>query len=242
MTDLQDRGLMIETETEWAFRTPHGNVATFSLRPGSSDWNTANSCNGTNDEYHLPSGLTGWALDVGAHIGALTVPLLLDNPDLRVVAIEALPENAALLRENIRRNRVADRCVVLERAAGDGKPQRIGYGFATGPEAHSRYIGSANAPKDRDFVTVPGVSLDQVFDVAFPVDGPLEKIEFVWLKIDAEGAEYPFFESASIDDLRLIKHMEGEVHFGIQRLREALPTHEVTGDKDFGQFTAVRRA
>src|SRR5947208_16888203 len=86
--------------------TPHGRGTSRVTRPGTSDWNTVSACNGSNDEYHLPEGLQGWALDVGAHIGALTVPLLVDNPGLRAVAIEALPENVELLRMNLERNGV----------------------------------------------------------------------------------------------------------------------------------------
>lgn len=226
-------GVLIETETAWTFQTPHGRSVSFALRPGTSDWNTANSCTGTNDEYRLPTGLSGWALDVGAHIGACTVPLLLDNPDLRVVAIEALPENVTYLRTNLAMNGVEDRCVVIERAAGGAT--RIGYGDATGENAHSRFIGSAFAPEGQDFIEVGGVTLDEVLERI--AAGP-----FVWCKIDCEGCEYRFFDSPFVRD---IAYITGEHHFGYDRVKELLEaTHEVTmlgGTESFGHFEAVRR-
>lgn len=237
------RGVMIETETAWTFRTPHGNPVTFALRPGSSDWNTANSCCGENDEYHLPTGLSGWALDVGAHIGACAVPLLLDNPDLRVVAIEALPENATLLRENLRMNGVADRCIVLEGAAGDGKPTRIGYGPRSGDLQHSEFIGSMHAPETADFIEVPGFSLMDAYNAA---DLDLWKSDdgFVWVKSDCEGGEYPFFGNGG-SALGRLAFITGEHHFGYSQIEEILAaTHDVTmtsGEPSFGHFEAVRK-
>lgn len=227
-------GVMIETETEWAFQTPAGHRSEFSIRPGSSDWNTANACGWGNDEYHLPTGLSGWALDVGAHIGAATVPLLIDNPELRVVAIEALPENAALLRVNLARNGLTDRCVLLENAASDSsKPVRIGYGPRSGELQHSEFIGSASAPKGSDFIKVKGATLEQALEIAG---------EFVWAKIDCEGCEYSFFDTPLVSR---IAYITGEHHFGFERVKALLDaTHIVTmegGTESFGHFTAVRR-
>jgi hypothetical protein len=104
-----------------SWQTPGGNVATMTYRADTSDWNTVSAClrnpYGGGDEYHLPSGLAGWGLDVGAHIGSVAVGLLLDNPDMTVVAIEAVPDNVELIRRNLVQNDVAERCVVLAGAA-----------------------------------------------------------------------------------------------------------------------------
>lgn len=217
------------TQTVAQFVTPWGNPVTFAIRPDTSDWDTCNAITAVGDEYHLPVGLDGWALDVGAHIGACTVALLVDNPALHVVAIEALPENVELLRENLRLNGVEDRCVVIEGAAGDGSPVRIGYGEVTDPTLIHEYIGNANAPEGSREVIADGVSLRDIDDH-----------QFAWAKIDCEGCEYAFLDS---DQLGRIERIEGEVHFGWDRLVAILePTHVVTGDgRDFGAFTAVRR-
>ena len=226
-------GVLIETATEDWWLTPGGNRIVMGIRPRSSDWNTVNACNGTNDEYRIPQGISGWALDVGAHIGAATVPLLVDNPGLRCIAIEALPENAQLLLANLERNKVRDRAIVLQRAASDWPTRmRIGYGESTGPNAHSEYIGGAGNTGGRS-VMVKGVTLTDALEW-HPKDEPI-----VWAKLDCEGCEYPFLSSP---DVRLLQRIVGEVHFGAQRLRDILePTHVVDAPKDFGLFEAVLR-
>lgn len=221
-----------------SFMTPSGRQYGMFVRPDTSDWNTVNSCAGTNDEYHLPAGLEGWAVDVGAHIGAATVPLLIDNPQLRVIAIEALPENVELLRLNLARNGVDDRCIVLQGAAGDGSPARVGYNDA---DPHHRFIGGMNAPAGNTEVVADGVALADVMLMVRAGGG--ERV--AWLKIDCEGCEYPFLES---DQLGWVDHIEGEVHFGSARLTELLAaTHQVSYPRfaenpDFGPFTADVRA
>lgn len=130
--------------------TPHDHPARFRCRPGTSDLATVGATNrlwgNLVDEYHLPEGLAGWALDIGAHIGAVTVPLLIDNPGLRVVAIEAVPANVELLRQNLELNGVADRCIVMPGAAWHGKGTvNVEFGY-TGSETATThaYIGSVS--------------------------------------------------------------------------------------------------
>src|SRR5689334_17554078 len=116
-----DRLLMDLKDVE----TPRGRPAQFYCRTWTSDLATVGATNrlwgNLVDEYGLPEGLSGWALDLGAHIGSVTVPLLLDNPELQVVAIEAVPDNAEMLRKNLDLNRVSDRCVVMNGAGWKGK-------------------------------------------------------------------------------------------------------------------------
>jgi FkbM family methyltransferase len=237
---------MVTDTTQLAeFRTPHGNRVRFAVRPETSDWNTCNAITAVGDEYHMPSGLSGWALDVGAHIGACTVTLLVDNPDLRVVAIEALPENVALIRENLELNGVADRCIVIEGAAGDGSDTRIGYGA----DGTHDYIGNASAPKGNREVVAKGVSLQDAIHATTRLswDGALDAVaHFVWAKLDCEGCEGPFLTSRWVAE---IDHIEGEVHpeCGGDRLKGILKSRfDVTfpgwaANPDFGPFTAVRR-
>jgi FkbM family methyltransferase len=233
---------MVTDTTQLAeFRTPHGNRVRFAVRPETSDWNTCNAITAVGDEYHMPSGLSGWALDVGAHIGACTVTLLVDNPDLRVVAIEALPENVALIRENLELNGVADRCIVIEGAAGDGSDTRIGYGA----DGTHDYIGNASAPKGNREVVAKGVTLSDALWAKI-TDPNVDPLKFVWAKLDCEGCEGPFLDSLF---LGYIDHIEGEVHpeCGGDRLKGILDrAFDVTfpgwdANPDFGPFTAVRR-
>lgn len=236
-----------------SFRTPHGRPILFIVRDGTSDWNTCNAITAVGDEYHMPEGLTGWALDVGGHIGACATTLLIDNPELRVVVIEPLPENVELIRQNLKLNDVDKRCLVYPGAAsGDQEPVRIGYGEVTDPTGIHEFIGNENAPEDSRAILAPGITLGQVLaeirSLNINTGGPTSEAEIAWTKIDCEGGEHTFFDSPMND--RLV-HIEGEVHpydgQGGAHLRSLLEsTHEVTFPKwdenpDFGPFTAVRR-
>ena len=226
--------------------TPHGNVAVFTCRNGTSDLATVGATNrlwgNLVDEYHIPAGLTGWALDVGAHIGSVTVALLLDNPELRVVAIEAVPDNVVMLRENLEQNGVADRCTVLAGAAWRGKGTiEVEYGYTGSETAETHaYIGSVSPwmdnPGGKKTATVPIYTLADTLTYS---DG-----SFVWVKTDCEGAEHAFFKGAA---LRHVGVIEGEWHH-----RDGTPeafakqlskTHVVTWGEGIGggPFKAVPR-
>ena len=225
--------------------TPHGRPAKFKCREGTSDLATVGATNrlwgNLVDEYHLPEGLTGWALDVGAHIGSVTIPLLLDNPALRVVAIEAVPDNIDLLRENLQLNGVEDRCVILAGAAWPGRGTidvEYGYTGSELAETHA-YIGSVSpwldAPGDKQTATVPRYSLK---DALAETGGE----GFVWVKSDCEGCEHAFFKGA---DLKRVGRIEGEWH---QRdgtpeafARQLAKTHDVSWEQGIGggPFVAV---
>lgn len=216
---------------EATFETPAGNWIRMEVRPDTSDWNTVNAITKVGDEYHLPRGQDGWGLDVGAHIGAWTVALLTDNPGMRCIAIEALPENVALLNRNLDLNGLGYRAVVLNAgAAGQREPVEVRYS----EDPHHRFIGSQGGAGDA--LRVPGVTLEDV--LALVEAGQGDSVAFA--KIDCEGCEYGFLASPAIGRVRRI---DGEVHFGAERLREILMgTHVVTfppgENQDFGPFAA----
>lgn len=228
-------------------QTPHGRSAQFKVRDGTSDLATVGASNrlwgNLVDEYSIPEGLTGFALDVGAHIGSVTVPLLLDNPDLRAVAIEAVPDNVELLRDNLALNGVDDRCTILAGAAWPGKGSiDVEYGYTGSELAETNaYIGSITpwlaAPGDKKSATVPRYSLDDALRLTAGRG-------FVWVKSDCEGCEHRFFRGPG---LRLLGTITGEWH-----QRDGTPeafaarlskTHDVTWSEGIGggPFRAVRR-
>jgi FkbM family methyltransferase len=226
--------------------TPHDRPARFTCREGTSDLATVGASNrlwgNLVDEYSIPDGLTGWALDVGAHIGSVTVPLLLDNPELRVVAIEAVPDNVELLRTNLADNGVIDRCTVLNGAAWSGRGTiEVEYGYTGSELAETHaYIGSItpwlDAPGTKQTATVPILTLK---DALAHSDG-----EFVWAKSDCEGCEHRFFTGAALAHVGTIV---GEWHFrdgSPESFAERLSaTHDVTWSEGIGggPFRAVRR-
>lgn len=229
------------------WQTPAGHAVKLTYRADTSDWNTVSAClrnpYGGGDEYDLPSGLSGWALDVGAHIGSVTIGLLLDNPEIRVVSIEAVPENVELIRENLAQNGLTDRCTLLAGAAWKGRgPIDIEYGY-TGSEVAEihAFIGSISpwleAPGSKKSARVPVYTLK---DAIAATGGQ----GFVWAKSDCEGCEHPFFRGPL---LRKVGMISGEWHqrdgtpesFAAQLAK----THDVTWTQGIGGggFRAVPR-
>jgi FkbM family methyltransferase len=186
------------------FVTPNGRYVTMTLRDDTSDWNTLNACL-AGDEYHLAGrALTGVAIDIGAHIGGATVALAMDNPGLRVIAVEAVPPNAELLRQNVARNGLADRVTVIEGAAGGSDPVDVWYGYRGNETAeHHAFIGNSSLAYDHGGELAHETahyetpwSLAQLVELA---GGHVDLI-----KIDCEGAEWTILDSnarASVDEV-----------------------------------------
>jgi FkbM family methyltransferase len=235
--------------------TPGGNLAHLEVRTDTNDGAIAQALL-QDDEYRLASvhPLTGWAIDIGAHIGTVAVAMALDNPDLRVVAVEAIPENAALVIANVGHNGLTERVFVETAAATDDRESvTISYNYRrAGKDGHKkypavpdsyvdqcRYIGNIfEYPakfQDADSVTVPGLSLAALLD-KYAID------RVALLKIDCEGCEWQFLQGP----LDRIDRIVGEYHdtgsFD-QLLAMLEPTHVVDRwtDGSVGLFGAVVR-
>lgn len=233
------------------FTTPKGNPARMMLRTdlagnlsGFSDWNTVSSVMQPHDEYGLAEiAISGRAADIGAHIGSVTIALLLDNPGLTVIAIEPVPPNLDLLRVNLDANGLTDRCEVWDGAAGSGKTTTIRYGASHDESAlHHAYIGNSA-------LVYPGKPEQPHEEAQVKVFGPRDLGALDFIKIDCEGGEWSFF-ARGLPDAPLIV---GEAHsVGGKRgddIVSVLPGYEVTlsgnrSDIDAGGtcgFRAVRR-
>lgn len=227
--------------TTHEFRTPHGRSALMAYRVGTSDWNTLWACL-NEDEYGFAARtLTGTVADVGAHIGGVTVGLALDNPELRVIAVEPVPDNAALLRENVEANGVGDRVTVIEGAAGGKRPVNVWYGY-TGSEAaeHHAFIGNCSLA----YATDSKVKHETV-RYAKPVRlSDLGDLSLV--KIDCEGGEYAVLADEAVARIPTIlgewHPVRGKTQFNIVGLLG--DTHDVTfsgPEAGPGGFVAVQR-
>jgi FkbM family methyltransferase len=183
------------------------------------------------------TGLSGWAIDVGAHIGIVSVALATLNPDLRIVAVEALPENAEVLRENVILNGLRDRVFVEEAAASDEDEYKaeavipITYGWSHAdnqPDTYmveNRYIGGMVGPNDSsrtamcNALSLGGIVAKYAMDTV------------ALLKIDCEGCEWFFLRSPA---LRRVQRIVGEMHIGkngsAKSLRAMLRGFTVTMD------------
>ena len=245
--------------------SPRGNPVTFTVRDGTNDGSlTYGTMNGQmgyqGDEYGLAARhLTGWALDVGAHIGIISVALAVDNPDLHVVAVEVLPDNVALMRRNVLDNGLGERVHIVEAAAGGpGETSRTVYwnwrdhpGTDPGYAEGSRYIANQflwDALQGRgecDAIDVPVVSIGAIRE-RFGIE------DIAFAKIDCEGCEWAFLDDPEVAHVEtLIGEYHGDdagetpISEGQAEIRRRLePTHVVEFATDapvFGIFTASRR-
>ena len=235
--------------------SPRGKSAAIFVRPDTNDAATLHSTfwppgAPLTDEYGLADiYVDGWALDVGAHIGSVTLALAIDNPTARIVAIEAVPENAALLQRSVEYLKLEERVFVVSASAGrkHGSTTQFHYGYYDVPGVSAqhaeqvRFIGNlfrTHGPRGKT-VTIPVVSLAGILD-RFGI------AEFEFAKSDAEGAEWEFFSDPQAN--AHIAAMIGEFHDrpapAIHKLLAA--THDVTvyhyvPDEVIGMFRAVRR-
>lgn len=194
------------------FRTPRGHPVSMAIRPDTNDWNTLASCL-NEDEYQLrDKHLTGWALDIGAYTGGVTVALAVDNPELQVLAVEPVPFNVELLRRNLELNGVADRVTIFSGAVGPPgvtfSEIRFGYRGDANLEHHA-WVGNSSLAYDsggeveHDALQVETLGIARLLDRF--------GIEPTWTKVDCEGAEWAFFE-APAKHLRRLSYIIGEVH------------------------------
>ena len=241
---------MTEQAIDWL--TPQGNFVTIICREGTAD---AALVEGLlpGDEYGLArvDEMTGVMLDVGAHIGAISLAMLADFPGLHVVAIEPLPMNADLIRRSGANWLAQGRLTVIEAAAGATEGvSRIGYNYRSAAGADvayvhdNRFIGGMwrEGDADGDVIEVPTVTLRQLAE-QYGVPGADDSTKgFVMVKVDCEGAEYAFLA----DGAELCGAIVGEWHDGgPDRIRALLePTHRFEVREDHGgtgTFWAFRR-
>jgi FkbM family methyltransferase len=119
-------------------------------------------------------------IDAGANAGFHSMRWLQRREDLHLVAIEASPETATLLSQNIAQNGFGSRCQVKQLALGD-KNQEVEFILSRDDAFSSLFANNRTPEKER--VRVAMRTLDQVVE-----EIRLSKIDLI--KIDVEGAEH----------------------------------------------------
>jgi len=234
--------------TSAVWQTPKGNPATFWIRTGTNDHNTVASCMAPNDEYGTAGlDLSGLALDIGGYLGSVAVGLAIDNPQLVVIAVEPIPENADLIRRNAFANAVSNRVRVVRTAAGHSDDEiTVRYRFTHDDNAlHHAFVGNA-------YLLSPAPVEPHTEEVVKAVSLPdlIGEDEVSFCKIDCEGGEYDFLDDPAVKQLARI---HGEWHptpkWGAAGKAEIIrllsPTHDLTfsgPEAGPGGFIAVRHA
>ena len=245
---------MIEALPIMQTGTPNGRMARFAVREDTNDAALVAGIIGQ-DEYGLAgTSFSGWAIDIGAHIGIVSVALGLDNPDLRIVAVEAIAENAAMVRRNVALNGLTERVFVEHAGASEPGATEVGitydYRWAGLPDhlepvipqgylEQSRFIGNIfrypEDPMEATTEQVPALSLDAIIEKYAMDDVALVKIDF-------EACEYQFLDTKAVSH---VERILGEFHKTAAPIEKMLKrTHIVTIRLDqggVGIFEAVRR-
>lgn len=232
----------------YGFTTPRGNTAHMRYRLETNDWNTCwASLN--EDEYHLRELplLSGLAVDIGAYVGSVSIGLALDNPDLRVVCVEPVPENVELIAQNVAENGLSDRVTILRAgaAAPDVAASTVRWRYRGSVTAdHHAFVGNLSLIEGTGAVGV-AFEEEQVACVSLSSltaeYGPIRL-----LKIDCEGCEWSALKDPAVADIPLClgewHPTAGKTVADLMALLDATHVLSFSGPQEGPQeFTAVRR-
>ena len=156
-------------------------------------------------------------IDVGAHIGVVSILVAKRFPEARVYAYEPASSNFAMLQANLAANGV--RNVVAVQAAVAGEPGTLELAWSPSQTAGATVAQSAEkreALRGEGWRTesVRCVTLDEVF-----ATHGIERCAF--LKLDCEGAEWGIVRRAAA--IERVTAMAMELHIPMSRQAEGVP-------------------
>jgi len=166
-------------------------------------------------------------LDLGAHVGVVSIYVAKHHPGVKVYAFEPVAENFKRLRRNVKANGVEEAVVGVNLAVtGDGRDVVLSGYLAENSGGATIYGPPEDEASDAERVRVHSLTLRDIFDQYVPGRCKL-------LKIDVEGAEYEILEAAPelldrVDYLAIEAHANDD--FGAQgrtpeKLRELCEEH-----------------
>lgn len=189
------------------------------------------------------------AVDVGAHIGSWSLFVKSKSPDARIVCIEAMPENAALLRENV--NHGTEGITVLEGMCAYTPGE---YDMLIDPAATG---GSTLVKREVDVPRAGEYAIRRAYeggryDLRFVFEHctPFKIRDYDLLKLDCEGGEYDILNNAPAEDLTAFHWIVGEYHNELGDIKAALKRLEPwftvralnATNAHFGLFCLERKA
>lgn len=144
-------------------------------------------------------------IDLGAHVGAVSIWLAKKYPFLTIYSYEPIPESFASLQANLVRNGVKNVTAHNVAVTADGRDLEmvvwLDDNSAGGTAVYADPDNPAFAGRSRH---VPSTTLDKIFE-----DHGIERCKL--LKIDIEGGEYEVLPAATILDR--VEHVRGEFHY-----------------------------
>jgi FkbM family methyltransferase len=166
------------------------------------------------------------AVDVGAHIGGVSIVLATLHPEIRIIAVEPSSSNFVALVANLERNGITNVTPVRQAVMGDRGELTLTWaphataGSTVGLSDASRRAREAGGWSSE---TVSCVTLDDVFAAH-----GIERCS--WLKLDCESAEWGILAKTSV--LERIDRISVELHLPATRQNEG-------GEALTREFTAL---
>ena len=153
-------------------------------------------------------------VDVGAHIGGVSIVLATLHPGIRIIAFEPSSSNFAMLSENLRENGITNVTAVQKAVMGERGDLTLTWaphataGSTVGLSDQSRKAREAGGWSSE---TVECVTLDDVF-----ATHRIKRCS--WLKLDCEYAEWGIAAKTSVLDR--VDHIALELHLPASRQSE----------------------
>lgn len=169
-------------------------------------------------------------IDVGAHIGAVSIVVAKLNPAARVIAYEPASSNYARLQENLAANHVTNVEAIQAAVAGERGTLELMWSERATAGASAMLPDAAKASLERDGwirESVPCVTLDDIF-----ARHQLSRCAF--LKLDCEGAEWGIAQRA--ESLARVDALALELHLPTSRQAEGVAALQ----QEFGTLLARR--
>ncbi len=172
-------------------------------------------------------------IDIGAHVGTVTVYLAKLFPHAKIFAFEPMPSNFECLKKNLTENNIHNVTPVNAAVTKDGRNLQFTYRLSLG-QSQTPHMSSSEIHKNKDNthetvnLDVNSVSLNEFFKA--------HNIHSVrLLKIDCEGAEYEVLYN--YDHLKKTSHIRGELHSSAEENNALINFLITNGDLESYRFT-----
>ena len=196
------------------FTAPNGRTMKFWYRENTNDLDTIRGAF-EEDEYkicNLKFEKDDIVIDLGAHIGGVTLLLASMRPELKIFAYEAVRENFNLLLKNVRENNIKSEITLENQAVWfyEEDEVKVYYGNNSEDGRKHKFIGSLFAKRDfydkRVFKMAQATNLSEIFEYHY-----IRNCKF--MKMDVEGSEYGIIKAAPKEILEMIERIHGEYHW-----------------------------
>ena len=142
-------------------------------------------------------------VDIGAHVGIISIYLAKKYPFLDIRAYEPILENRTAFARNIKDNAAHSVKLYNVAVTSDGRPIRMIANLPDNTGGGTAQLRDMFLPGHSYYEEVVSISVAQVF-------ARHKKIKL--LKIDCEGSEHEILHSLNPEDFRKIVYLRGEFH------------------------------